>query len=504
MFKKRIKNSPWLLVLLAVLFSSCEGENWFSRNGDEETDSLSINNKYVNKWIYDRMSLVYYWNDKMTEPDDYTQSPASFYDALLYHYHPSTAPDGDRFSFIQSDYVNLLNTFSGLRSREIGFDFQLYLRSTIDNTIVGQVTYVKPNTPALQAGIQRGWWFDQVQGNTLNTDNYQDLLNNLPAEISLRFLSRPAQQIPESFEAYLDAMHKDTLTFSVLENYAENPNYLDTVYQIGDKKIGYFLCNFFAFDSGDNSDRFLVEMNESFGRFKAQGVNELVLDLRYNSGGYVLMSAYLSSMILPALSRDKVFCYFRYNEYLQAVYDRQYGEDYLLMHFEEEFMPAGSDRAVALNNLNLDRLIVLTGEYTASASEQLINGLRAYMPVILIGRTTYGKNVSSLSIYEENDPNNRWGIQPIVAKVFNSRGESDYTAGFEPDIELTELSVYDQSALGDTSELLLNASISLILNRNEASLRSAQKEVQIPIFFPDETKIRGSILPAEPEINKRQ
>jgi len=253
------------------------------------------------------MSLVYYWKNKMTEPEDYTQSPASFFDALLYHYHPSTAADGDRYSFIQSDYVNLLNTFSGLRSQEIGFDFQLYLRSETDMAIVGQVTYVKPGTPALNAGVQRGWWFDQVGGITLNTDNYMDLLNNLPAEVNLRFLSRAPQQIPGSFEAYLDAMNKDTLTFAVLENYAENPNYLDTVYQIGNKKIGYFMCNFFAFDSGDNSDRFLVEMNESFGRFKAGDVNELVLDLRYNSGGYVMMSAYLSSMILPALSRDKYF-----------------------------------------------------------------------------------------------------------------------------------------------------------------------------------------------------
>jgi len=174
------------------------------------------------------------------------------------------------------------------------------------------------------------------------------------------------------------------------------------------------------------------------------------------------------------------------------------------MHFEEEFLAAGSVRATLLNNLNLERLIVLTGEYTASASEQLINGLRAYMPVILIGKTTYGKNVSSLSIYEENDPKNRWGIQPIVAKVFNSLGESDYTAGFAPDIELTELSVYDQSALGDTSELLLNAAISLIFDRNTAALRSAQTEVRTPIFLPDETKIRGSLLPAELDLNERQ
>jgi len=495
----------WPLVFLACLFASCEGESWSTNVDDEseETDSLSLNNRYVNKWIYDGMSLAYYWSDKMIEPEDYNQSPLSFFDALLYRYHPSTAPDGDRFSFIRSDYVNLLNTFSGLHSREIGFDYQLYLRSENDKAIVGQVTYVKPNTPAQDAGVQRGWWFDQIGGVALNTDNYIDILKNLPAEVSLRFLYRPPRQFPENFDAYLNAMYKDTLTFAVLDNYAENPNFLDTVYRIGNKKIAYFVYNFFAFDSGDKSDRFLVEMNESFGRFKTLDVDELVLDLRYNSGGYVMMSTYLSSMILPELSPDKVFCYFRYNDYLQSLYDRQYGKDYLLMNFEEKFFPTGSGQAVMINNLNLKRLIVLTGEYTASASEQLINGLRVYMPVILIGKTTYGKNVSSLSIYEQNNPKNRWGIQPIVAKVFNSLGESDYTAGFKPDIELTELSIYDQSALGDTSELLLNAAISLIFDRNDAALRSARKEVQSSLFIRDETKIRGSLLPAQSGLNER-
>jgi len=87
--------------------------------------------------------------------------------------------------------------------------------------------------------------------------------------------------------------------------------------------------------------------------------------------------------------------------------------------------------------------------------------------------------------------------------VFNSLGESDYTTGFEPDIELTELSVYDQSALGDTSELLLNAAISLILNRSVATRRSARKEIQTLVFIPDETKIKGSLLPAEPDLNER-
>ncbi|MBP7011918.1 MAG: hypothetical protein KBB20_07445, partial [Bacteroidales bacterium] len=65
----------WSLVFLACLFASCEGESLFTHNGKEEADSLSLNNSYVNKWIYNGMSLAYYWSDKMIEPEDYTQSP---------------------------------------------------------------------------------------------------------------------------------------------------------------------------------------------------------------------------------------------------------------------------------------------------------------------------------------------------------------------------------------------------------------------------------------------
>ena len=63
------------------------------------------------------------------------------------------------------------------------------------------------------------------------------------------------------------------------------------------------------------------------------------------------------------------------------------------------------------------------------------------MDVILIGETTYGKNVGSISIYEEDDPKNKWGMQPIIVKFYNSAGESDFTNGFVPDIEVDEFRV---------------------------------------------------------------
>ena len=105
----------------------------------------------------------------------------------------------------------------------------------------------------------------------------------------------------------------------------------------------------------------------------------------------------------------------------------------------------------------LSRLIVITSGWTASASELIINGLRPYMDVVLVGTTTYGKNVGSITI---SDPDGKieWGLQPIIVKIFNKQMESDYTFGFTPDytVEDKDKMIYP---LGDLREKLLRSAV---------------------------------------------
>ena len=84
------------------------------------------------------------------------------------------------------------------------------------------------------------------------------------------------------------------------------------------------------------------------------------------------------------------------------------------------------------------------------------------MDIILIGEKTYGKNVGSITLYEENDPKNKWGMQPIVVKYLNSAGYSDFTAGFTPNYEIDEFEDLFLYQFGDTNDPLLNKAISLI------------------------------------------
>src|SRR5690606_22852325 len=110
------------------------------------------------------------------------------------------------------------------------------------------------------------------------------------------------------------------------------------------------------------------------------------------------------------------------------------------------------------NTLTGNRLYVLTSSGTASASELIINGLKPYMDVFLIGDVTYGKNVGSIAIEDEENPENKYGLLPIVTQSFNSLDESDYSTGFTPNIPINE-NTERLRMLGDVNEIMLRTAL---------------------------------------------
>ncbi|GHT79560.1 hypothetical protein AGMMS50262_23410 [Bacteroidia bacterium] len=218
-------------------------------------------------------------------------------------------------------------------------------------------------------------------------------------------------------------------------------------------------------------------MNQVFGKFQEKGINELILDLRYNSGGAITTSIALSSMIANQTSSD-LFGKEEFNALIDSYFREAEGANYNKLFFQDRIEKYDMDgtvlERVAINKLTgLNRIHVLTSNRTASASELVINGLQPYMNVVLIGTTTYGKNVGSVTLYEE-DPqkqkNNTWGIQPIVVKFTNATHSSDYGNGFVPDVEAGE---YQELPLflplGDTEEVMLRTALIHIGVRAERS-----------------------------------
>ncbi|MEA4839822.1 MAG: S41 family peptidase [Bacteroidales bacterium] len=457
-------------VILAFSFHSCV----LLLLIDTEDASEDNPNKYVNDWISETMDDYYYWEDKMPSSTDKTLYPDAYFESLLYQYDAVSAPDGDRFSWISEDWQELVSSIKGVEANEIGFDYVLYLKEKGSTAVIGQVTYTKKGTPAEAAGIKRGMLFDKVNGSDLTTSNYYTLLSTTAGEITFGFLN--VNYTDEgTFNGYTSGQ---SLIIQTLASYSENPVYLDSVYQISGHKVGYLVYHFFAPDGGTNDAAYDVELNRVFGGFKNAGITDLVLDLRYNSGGYSSSAQLLASLIVPNLSKSNVFTYYDYSDFLNNYYLKKYGKDFFNTYFTESVMN-GEVVLEAVNNIgnNLGgRVVVLTGRYTASASEQVINGLKPYMEsVILIGDTTYGKNVASYSLYEKDDSKNKWGLQPIVAKYFNKNNESDFTAGFRPNYVVDDTGLLGIKPLGDVNENLLNKALfvlGIINNPNPVETRS--------------------------------
>lgn len=460
-------------LILFFLNISCEKNNITNQS----------DNEYVNTWIYENMSVYYLWNDKLPvlTPAQYEINPDIFFDKILYKYDAQSNPDGDRFSWIQENYEELLNSLSGVSSYDIGFEYQPYYIVNGSPEVEMKITYTKRGSDAETKGVKRGHCIRAVNGITITDKNYRDIFSGS----SDKRLSRVRYvQNPETGELTLEEM--DDVTVKMNSQFAENPVYLDSIYTFDNKKIGYLVYNFFSRDNGDNSYEYDLQLMQVLTDMNSKGVTEMILDLRYNSGGAVSSAVTLASALVKNHSTDNVMARAKYNVLLEESLKKEYGDDFFNTYFQSEIVRNGV--AIAqIPLLNLSNLYVITGKRTASASELIINGLMPYMDnIILIGDKTLGKNVGSISIYEKKDERNRWGMQPIVVKYFNSVGYSDYTSGFSPNPDnfINEFN-YELVELGNTKDPLLNKAIELITgNRNLLEKPIETTKYTLPLAKP--------------------
>ncbi len=413
----QIKQLCLLFLTFSVLILSCSDIEEEELTPENEVTQLSSTYAETNDWILANMEYYYFWNEEIPVNPDLTQQPVSFFESLLYTFSETSNPEGDRFSFISEDADELLASFNG-EETTTGMEFNLYYKNESGNEIIGQVIYTIPESPAALMGITRGDIFTKVDGQTLTDQNYIDLLyNNTDLTLTMAKLNG---------DDYTDQDETINIYATVVQ---ENPIFMDSIYEQNGIKIGYIVYNqFIPGPNGSESEQYDEELNEIFSRFKSSGVTELIVDLRYNPGGYVTSAINLASLIGTGVSSNDLFIREEYNSTLQNQLERAYGEDY----FNENFY----SRSGNIGSL-LSRVYFLVTNASASSSELVINGLKPYMDVYLIGETTYGKNVGSITITDETGDID-YALQPIVMKAYNSLGNSDYSAGFIPDLEVSE------------------------------------------------------------------
>ena len=185
-------------------------------------------------------------------------------------------------------------------------------------------------------------------------------------------------------------------------------------------------------------------------RMKKAEINEMILDLRYNPGGYVSTCNELASFFVPT-------------EHLGKLYQQQYYNKIITKEKADKYHNNGVDSVYLKSGswyeqwgLNLKRLIVLSTKNTASSSEALVVGLRPYMSVIVIGTQTCGKDVGSYTIV---DNNYKYLLQPITFKYYNSRMESTPEEGLIPDVIVEDDKKIKR---GNVDEALLKAALKYI------------------------------------------
>ncbi|WP_446050618.1 S41 family peptidase, partial [Zobellia laminariae] len=367
----------YLLLFLAtgLLFVGCKNDdNIFP---DEKVETKTAADYPAQHFMYQVMNEWYFWQADVpnladnkfggSNDPDYIAFLASesnpsdfFYNDLAYNHKEAVgdAAASDRFSVAVENYKDLVNSLQGISSSN-GVEFQLYVTEN-DIDIYGVVTYILPNSDASSKEIIRGDIFNGVDGQTLTRSNYIDLLFSDNANYTLNMADFSGDSVVGNGKE---------VALSKIENFSENPIHINKIIEQNGKKIGYLMYNSFLAAYDD-------QLNTVFGEFKAENIDELILDFRYNGGGRVTSAIQMASAVYGT-ETDQLFLRARYNNKKMAI-----------LPVDDNFTDKTFDSKTDLNTLNLKKVYIIATGRTASSSELVMNGLAPYVDVVHIGELT--------------------------------------------------------------------------------------------------------------------
>lgn len=438
-------------LLLVVSFVACKKEDSGSNNPPPPTATTSqADLDKDSTLIYTRD--IYLWNEKIPasfNARNYSDPSAIMTAIRQYAIEPGFTSSVDRWSFAigKKEWDDVSSGVAGDYGLNVFFIKEGDLR----------VRAVEKRSPAGVAGVKRGWRITKIAGSSnIATNNADFIVQHVYQSTSTDFTF----QKPDGSSVNL------TLKAAT---YQESPVVLDSVYTANNKKVGYFVFNSFL---GDTT-AVLSDFARVFNRFSTEGVQDVIVDLRYNGGGYVGLAETLANYLAPQSANGDVMMTQKFNN-LYARYNST-----------ERFRKKGS--------LNLNRVFFIVGSGTASASELLINSLKPYMEVLLLGASkTHGKPVGYFPI----DVGKDWYILPVSFFTVNKAGNGHYFNGIELNHQVADGLDKDW---GDREETSLASAIRYI---SSGSFRTGVPGTASPQANPqvlnankkmDETNFKGAV-----------
>lgn len=407
----------------------------FTQAAGDDTSAMSA---YLNQYMHNRLVNEYLWADEYSKLEIDMEVP---YDKFLYthltklgdtniedggYYRDYSSSAGERYIYSYISEIATTKTVptkAGELTSTLGLGIGPLFASVYEegaNYIGLTVGYVYPGSPAEAAGLRRGDTIYQVGGNRITKSNYQSLMNELFYTKTGSYSLAYARYVANDAEQRYDLV-QDNYANITAGTYGYNPILFAAILtnaEVEGDETAPFNIGYMASESFDSSAQEVLEYQ--IQQFIDAGITELILDLRYNVGGEVQQSRYLSSSIVGRAYDDQIFFKAEFNDGKREEWKFLSG-------------PSESDKLGKAPAMNLKRLWVIMSENTASASELVIAGLRGVdFPVTLIGSQSEGKNVGMV-VTQEVYNGRRFEFAPITYRGLNAKNEYGPKDGFEPD-----------------------------------------------------------------------
>ena len=473
---KKIVREFGSLLLLLIMVAACSKDS-YEPNPTPSGPTISREIQKADQFAQDALNIYYLWKDEIAsaieselDPESCTD-PIATVEKILYKEGGGykSNQDEDRWTQLFEDITpfeesvqgvattNGLNLFYSTFNKEKETDPQSYFFI---------VNFVYADSPAAKAGLKRGDIIVSYNGKDITNANLVDAYyGETVAKYKLGSLK--------------DGIIKDSdkeVTLTPVKMYLD-PVICSKTFDIDGKKVGYLMYDSFDLDSAKK----LIEVCK---QFKSEGVKELILDLRYNGGGYVFTEELMASMFAPAANVKAGELYMQeiYNKKLTDEFTKQLGKNFnkTYLSFDHEMGEEGSKGYVKYNtedaNIGLDKIYAIIDTNTASASESLLVGLSPFVDIVTIGQQSHGKYCTGyiMSPYKENDkgePTNclytqpvpeieKWGIYVMVATYADRDGKNlARPVGIVPSVE-AEDTPWDGYDIGNENETMLKAALS--------------------------------------------